>query len=110
MTGLTSPDLKRDTAAGRYVAGLPAAPSPLDPIEYGNDAGLAERRLWGAVLALMVDDARRYWQGKKQDTDAEQAFDDLCRCGPMVRHCCRWLDTDPKWICNGFVSWCESMA
>lgn len=79
----------------------------LDAIEYGSDAGLAERRLWGATLALLIQDGQRYWQGKQQDTEAEQAFDDLVRCGPMLRHCCRWLDSDAQWISKGFISWCE---
>lgn len=75
-----------------------------------GEIGAGERRLWRATLALIVDDARRYWQGTRQDTEAEAAFDDLLKPGggPMVRHVCRWLDTDPQWLSRGFISWCES--
>lgn len=63
--------------------------------EMGNDAGMSERRLWWAALALLVEDGRRYWQDRRNDTEAEQAFDDLMRCGPMTRHVCQWLAADP---------------
>jgi len=39
--------------------------------------------------------------------DLEQAFDDVERCGSMLRHCCAFLDLDAEWISAGFVSWCE---
>lgn len=111
MTG-TSSGLKRDTAAGRFSPGLPAAPSPLDPYEYGADAGLIEQRLWCSVLMYLVDDARAYWNGKHYGPmsipDYEQAFDDLMRCGPMVRYVCSFTGHDPELICQGFVRWCET--
>jgi hypothetical protein len=71
---------------------------------------LGERRLWCAALALMLNDALGYWQSTARDTKAEQAFDDLLRCGPMVRHVCEFTGHDPEWICQGFIRWCESMA
>ncbi|WP_417514813.1 hypothetical protein [Marinobacter sp.] len=92
---------------GPYLVALMNA-EQLTAYDMGKDAGIAERRLWGATLALLVDDARRYWQNRRHDTEAEQAFDDLVRCGPMTRHVCRWLDTDAQWISRGFISWCES--
>ncbi|GGY81953.1 hypothetical protein [Marinobacter zhanjiangensis] len=115
MTGITSPDLKRNNAAGGYVAGSPAAPFPLGPIDYGNDAGLAERRLWAAALASLVDDARAYWRGRgmsglsADSTTLEAAFDDVCRAGPMTRRCCLMCEIDPQWLSNGFITWCERM-
>ena len=79
----------------------------------GRDAGLAEQRLWGEALRLLVSDACSHWQSERvRDFNAEnyhfeQAFDDVCRCGPMIRHCCGFLDLEPEWIRAGFVSWCE---
>lgn len=84
--------------------------------ELGRDAGLAERNLWGAALASLVDDARAYWQGKgvsgimPNSVTLEAAFDDVCRAGPMTRHCCGMCGIDPQWLSDGFIRWCESMA
>lgn len=111
MTG-TSSGLKRNNAAvgpGR----LTAAPSPLDPIEYGNDAGLAERRLWLSALALLLHDGQRYWQDMKNgrystDDDLEQAFDSLVQCTWMLRRICTYTGHDAEWISKGFNQWCES--
>lgn len=71
---------------------------------------MPERHLWAAALDLLIRDGQAYWLGKNrgQANELEQAFDDLFRCGPMTRHCCRWLDADPQWISNGFIGWCES--
>lgn len=87
------------------------APFPIDPIDYGTDAGLAERRLWVAALALMVDDAKRYWQGKKSHSatadDLEGAFDAMCDCTWMLRRICNVTGHDPAWLSRGFIQWCE---
>lgn len=68
-----------------------------------------ERVLWAAALRQLIEDAKCYWRGSKwhQDTEYEQAFDDLCRCGPMTRYCCQWLDCQPMSISLAFVRWCE---
>ncbi|WP_139248813.1 hypothetical protein [Marinobacter antarcticus] len=74
---------------------------------------MPESRLWADVLRLLVADACSYWQGERtRDFDAEsyhleQAFDDLVRCGPMLRHCCSFLDLEPDWLSEGFIKWCE---
>lgn len=113
MTG-TSSGQKRNTAAGGYVAGSPAAPFPLDPLEYGNDAGKAEHRLWCGVLALMVQDGKRYWQGRNGRSatadDLEEAFDALCDCTWMLKRICEHTGHDAKRISRGFLKWCEDMA
>src|SRR5690554_8004355 len=54
------------------------------------------RLLWVATLAQLLRDGRCYWRAtSNSDVELEQAFDDLVRCGPMVRHVCRWLDIEP---------------
>jgi hypothetical protein len=78
----------------------------------GSEAGKPERALWAAALDLLIKDGQAHWQGRGSTAgevyELEAAFDDLCRCGPMTRHCCRWLDLDPRWISEGFVSWCDT--
>lgn len=71
---------------------------------------MPERHLWAAALDLLIRDGQAYWLGKGRDkaNELEQAFDDLMRCGPMTRHCCRWLDTDPEAVARWFVRWCEN--
>jgi hypothetical protein len=77
----------------------------------GTESGRAELKMWGAVLDTLVRDGQSYWQGRRwrgaDDLELEQAFDDLCRVGPMTRYCCALLDLDPDWISEGFISWCE---
>jgi len=86
----------------------------LSALELGKEAGAAEYRLWCAALDMLIKDGQSYWKCQKwreaDSVEQEQAFDDLLRCGPMTRHCCRWLDLDPQWISEGFIRWCESMA
>ena len=80
---------------------------------HGMDAGLGERRLWAEALKLMLHDGRNYWRSQQgqgvhaENYRLEQAFDDLVRCGPMLRHCCGFLDLNAEWISAGFVSLCE---
>ncbi|SHK48196.1 hypothetical protein SAMN05216369_2251 [Marinobacter antarcticus] len=82
----------------------------------GRDAGLGERRLWAEALKLMLFDARHYWRGQsaqgvhRNSYVLEAAFDDLVRCGPMLRHCCDYLSLDADWISEEFIKWCESVA
>ena len=79
----------------------------------GRDAGLAERRLWSDVLRLLLHDARNYWRGRQghgvhaESHHLEQAFDDVVSCGPMIQHCCGFLDLEPDWLSEGFIRWCE---
>ena len=80
---------------------------------HGMDAGLAEQRLWAEALKLMLHDGRNYWRSQQgqgvhaENYRLEQAFDDLVRCGPMLRHCCSFLDLEPDWLSEGFIRWCE---
>ncbi|RHW22676.1 hypothetical protein [Pseudomonas jilinensis] len=63
-----------------------------------------ERDLWGAVLAMLLDDALGYWRGSYGPAIAqEQAFDDVLRVGPMLRHCCQFTGHNPQWIAERFV-------
>ena len=86
------------------------APFPLDPIDYGTEAGRAETRLWVSVLALMLDDARRYWQGKKSHSagadELEEAFDALIQCTWMLRRICTYTGHDAEAVSRGFNDWC----
>lgn len=86
----------------------------LTAYEMGNEAGTAERRLWVAALALMVQDGKRYWLQKGNDggsqDDREEAFDALCDCTWMLRRICTHTGHDPEWLSRGFIRWCEDMA
>jgi len=79
----------------------------------GRDAGLAEQRLWAEALRLLLFDARHHWRGQavqgihRDSYHLEAAFDDLVRCGPMLRHCCGFLDLEPDWLSECFIRWCE---
>ena len=79
----------------------------------GMDAGLAEQRLWAEALKLMLFDARHHWRGQaaqginRNSYHLEAAFDDLVRCGPMLRHCCDHLNLDADWISEEFIRRCE---
>ena len=79
----------------------------------GRDAGLAEQRLWAEALRLLLFDARHHWRGQavqgihRDSYHLEAAFDDLVRCGPMLQHCCSFLDLEPDWLSEGFIKWCE---
>jgi len=81
--------------------------------QLGMDAGLPEARLWAEALKLMLFDARHYWRGQsaqgvhRNSYVLEAAFDDLVRCGPMLRHCCGFLDLEPDWLSECFIRWCE---
>ena len=71
------------------------------------------RRLWAEALALLIRDAQAFWTGSAsrgaEAFELEQAFDDLCRCGPMTRYCCKWLDCEPMVVSLAFVRWCEGL-
>jgi hypothetical protein len=69
---------------------------------------MPERTLWAAVLVLLLEDGLSHWRGEKCVTlDLEQAFDDVMRCGPMLRRCCEHLEVDLVWISDGFIRWPE---
>ncbi|AMQ87352.1 hypothetical protein ASQ50_00870 [Marinobacter sp. LQ44] len=75
-----------------------------------------ERKLWGAVVAALIEDAQAYWLQKAHrgagpnSVTMERAFDDVCKVGPMMRRCCGMCGLDPHWLSEGFIRWCESMA
>ena len=80
---------------------------------HGTDAGLGEQRLWAEALRLLLHDARHHWRGQavqgihRDSYHLEAAYDDVMRCGPMLRHLCDHLDTDADWISEQFIKWCE---
>lgn len=68
-----------------------------------------ERRMWGAALALLIQDAI-FWVGdkeKKQDHHRE-AFNDLCFCGESTRHLCAALGYDPVWLSWKFRKYAQT--
>lgn len=92
-----------DFAAGRVEGGAQLPEAFSSP----------ERRLWAAVLELLIKDGLEHWRGKTDPgnlSDREQAFDDLTRCGPMTRHCCDHLNVCPYWLSRKFTALCEDMA
>ncbi|WP_370212566.1 hypothetical protein [Alloalcanivorax venustensis] len=38
----------------------------------------------------------------------EQAYDDVVRCGPMLRWCCEWLDQEAEAVSVAFRRMCET--
>jgi len=68
-----------------------------------------EERLWGAALALLIDDAR-YWlsNGKQKHAHHKEAFDDLCFCGAMTKRLCAKTDTDPAWLSERFRKFAQT--
>lgn len=80
--------------------------------EMGNDAGMAEHRLWLAALALMLQDGQRFWQGlpgrSAAAEDLEEAFDALVQNTWMLRRICSYTGHSPEAISQGFNQWCES--
>jgi hypothetical protein len=86
-----------------------------------HDSSLSEtikpagaERLWRSVLAALLQDGCRHWQGMSPykpnipPHEQEQAFDDLCRVGPMLRHVCAFTGHDPDAVSEAFIRWCES--
>lgn len=68
----------------------------LEDSEPGEDATIGPQRLWRETLCLLLKDAMNHHKGGKTPTHAksyelEQAYDDVVRCGPMLRWCCSWL-------------------
>ena len=85
----------------------------VERIEIAHESRSAESRLWCSALALLVNDARCYWEDRRgcyladDNYRLEQAFDDVCRAGPMLRHLCDHTGHDAAWISEGFARWCE---
>jgi hypothetical protein len=82
----------------------------LEAHEMGSEAGAAERRLWVAALALMVQDGKRYWQGKRSHSatpdEQEEAFDALVQNTWMLRRICVHTGHDAEALSKGFNDWC----
>lgn len=62
-------------------------------------AGIAERALWCAALALLLDDARRWHLTGRDYPGAasgagRRALLDVRECGPMLRRLCEFADVD----------------
>lgn len=80
----------------------------IDVTELGTHAGANELHLWRAALVVLIQDGRDHWlQKKAPDSEAKEAFDDLCRCGPMVRWICRHTGDEPRTVCEAFRGWCR---
>lgn len=73
-----------------------------------TDTGTPEKAMWCAALALLLDDARRYHQGKRDTFGAvpgtgQRALRDLIERGPCVRHLCDMAGQDVEWVCERFA-------
>ncbi len=68
-----------------------------------------EERLWLAVLAQLLGDARAYLRGscvsglERGSYEVEAAYDDVMRCGPMLRLCCQRTGHTPQWVAAQFA-------
>lgn len=84
-------------------------PDNFEAVDLGTQAGAAELRLWRSALAMLVQDARSHWIGK-QDKAAVylEAFNDVCRCGAMVRWLCGMTGDSPEAVSEAFRGWCRA--
>lgn len=58
-----------------------------------------EQRMWGAALALLIQDAVFWISDKRQKEEHHrEAFNDLCFCGESTRYLCEVLGYDPVWL------------
>ncbi len=76
----------------------------LEPINHSSP----EHALWCAALALMLEDARRYHQGKADTFGApsgtgRRALRDITERGLMTRHLCEMTGNDVDWLCERFI-------
>jgi hypothetical protein len=76
----------------------------LEPINHSSP----EHALWCAALALMLDDARRYHQGKADTFGApsgtgRRALRDVLDSGPILRRLCEFADVDAAWVSEQFA-------
>lgn len=67
-----------------------------------------ELLLWQSALTLLLDDARRYHQGKVEIFGAvpgtgQRALRDIKERGPMVRRLCAMTGHDVDWLCERFL-------
>lgn len=83
--------------------------------ERARDA-MPEQRLWGAALALLVEDACRAWTGRHSQVahglwprrELQIAWRDLIECGPCTLHLCAMTDVDAVWLSERFRHWCHA--
>lgn len=82
--------------------------------EPAADTTSPEYRLWAEALGQLVRDALAHWRGKGQPAcephELEQAFDDLCRAGPMTRYVCSALEVEAQTVSEQFIRHLEAMA
>lgn len=85
----------------------------IDPDLFADaeDYSQGPARLWREALCLLLKDAMSYHSEGKTPShakpyDLEQAYDDVVRCGPMLRWCCEWLDYEPEYVSEHFKIWC----
>lgn len=81
----------------------PADDQDLDPAQQAEVC----LRVWRAALALLLEDAARYALDARKPFNVpehvpEQAFDDVCRLGPMLRHLCAHTGDNPRWVRDRF--------
>lgn len=77
-------------------------------------------RLWRAALGLFLADAmyhhcgRPTRQGGSQPEDlaeiCQAAFDDLTRCGPMVRWLCDHVEIEAEYLSEKFNRWIHEQS
>ena len=91
----------------RHVTGsqLGVVRVELEPGETVRSAS-PERHLWGAVLAMLLDDARAYHKGaRSRREELGAAYQDVMTCGPMLTRLCLICGHDPQWVAEGFRRW-----
>ena len=105
---MTPPKLPRSQRrkAGPDVLDPTAHYVPAEPLLSGAD------KLWRACLTRLLADAAVHWRGQgwyggMKDYEPEQAFDDVVRCGPMLRRVCSFAGLHPEWVTRMFIRFCE---
>lgn len=75
-------------------------------VEQAGRVASPERRLWGAALALMIDDAIRHHRRKADHDNAHRervaAYNDLLSCGPQTQYLAAMAGYDAVWLSEQF--------
>ena len=67
-----------------------------------------ERHLWGAVLALLLQDTMAYHKRPRpKQYERREAYRDVLSCGERLRWCCDHTGHDAQAIAEAFARWVE---
>ena len=84
---------------------------PMLEIDQREPLASPERHLWGAVLALLLQDAMAYHKRPRpKQYERREAYRDVLSCGERLRWCCDHTGHDAEGIAEAFARWVERRA